>query len=188
MPDPWKIKDIRTVAECRVFDLKRILSIHPKKLTEHEFHVLHANDWVNICAVTPRNTMVFVKQWRQGIQKPSLEIPGGIVDSGENLLESAKRELLEETGYTSSVWTSLGSVAGNPAMLNNTCHTFLALNATKTSETDFDETEDLDVLEIPLDEIHNHILSGEIIHGMVVAALYFFFHEAKHQSELGWTK
>ena len=74
------------------------------------------------------NELILVEQYRHGVDNITLEIPGGAVDKGEKSLDAAKRELLEETGHTSSEWVSLGEVQANPAFMTNTCATFLALN------------------------------------------------------------
>ena len=60
---------------------------------------LDAPDWVNIIPITSHNKVVFVEQFRYGIENTTLEIPGGMVDSGESNQIAAERELVEETGY-----------------------------------------------------------------------------------------
>jgi ADP-ribose pyrophosphatase len=107
--------------------------------------VLEAPDWVNILALTPTNEILLVRQFRFGSGHITTEIPAGLVDPGETPLQAAKRELKEETGYTSSKWSDLGSVDPNPAFLNNRCHHFLAEDIIKTGEPDLDEGEDIEV-------------------------------------------
>ena len=77
--------------------------------------ILETGDWVNIVAVTPEKKVVVVRQFRFGTEKISTEIPGGLIDPGEEAKTAAMRELQEETGYTSSKWTYLGPVEANPA-------------------------------------------------------------------------
>jgi hypothetical protein len=94
------------------------------------------------------------------------------VTDGEPAI-SAGRELREETGYAAEEIIHLGSVAPNPAFLDNRCHSFLALNARRVSEVSLDGAEDIAFVEIPLSHIPNLIRSGEISHSLTIAAFHF---------------
>jgi 8-oxo-dGTP pyrophosphatase MutT (NUDIX family) len=96
------------------------------------------------------------------------------VDSGEEALESAQRELREETGYASSQWIRLGVAEPNPAIQNNRCTTFLALNAEVVGPLEPDENEEIDVVTMSWDEIKAKVISGEIRHAIVLTAFYFY--------------
>jgi ADP-ribose pyrophosphatase len=133
--------------------------------------VLEAPDWVNIVALTPENRVVMVRQFRFGIGKITTEIPGGIVDPGETSGEAARRELLEETGYTSEDWNYLGAVEANPAIQNNLCHHWLAKNAFKVAELELGEGEDIMMLEMALEEIKTEIKEGRLLHSLALSAL-----------------
>ena len=111
-----------------------------------------------------------VEQYRHGVDELTLEIPGGAANSGEEAVESAKRELLEETGYSSDEWHPLGSLQANPAFMTNECSTFIALNCKKVAEQTLDPMEDIDVHLIPFDKFEKKMREGEIKHSLVVAA------------------
>jgi ADP-ribose pyrophosphatase len=115
--------------------------------------ILEARDWVNVIALTPRERIVTVSQFRFGIRKLSLEIPAGLVDPGETPLHAAQRELEEETGYTAREWKALGWSFTNPAFLNNRVHNFLARGAERTNSPHPEDGEDLETAELTLDEI-----------------------------------
>ncbi len=138
------------------------------------FSILEAPDWINVIALTPENGIVLVEQYRYGIEEPTLELPGGVSDPGESPFESSKRELLEETGYSSEDWVSLGNVSSNPAMQTNYTHTYLARNCTKTSEQQLDGNERINVHVIPLVEFLDLVGRGEVSHSLVVAAVAKF--------------
>lgn len=98
------------------------------------YYVLEYNDWVNCVAVTADGRIIMVRQFRQGIGKTILEIPGGTMDDTDPDPEFAmKRELLEETGYEFEKLIPLGAVAPNPASSNNLTHMFLATGGDRKS-------------------------------------------------------
>jgi 8-oxo-dGTP pyrophosphatase MutT (NUDIX family) len=97
------------------------------------------------------------------------------VEAGDTPKKSAARELLEETGYQAKKWTKIGVVNPNPALFNNRCYTYLAQNIRKISGPSPDQTEDIEVLLIPLGKIPGLILEGKIDHAMVITAFTHYF-------------
>ncbi|OQY36118.1 MAG: hypothetical protein B6243_03915, partial [Anaerolineaceae bacterium 4572_5.2] len=115
-----------------------------------------------------------VRQYRYGAEKMTLETPAGMIDPTDaSPADAARRELLEETGYTAEAIIPIGEVDPNPAIQNNRFHVFLALNARRTSEQNLDATEDLSVELRPLRDIPSLIASGEISHALDVTSFYF---------------
>ena len=133
--------------------------------------IFEFRSWANIVALTKDNEVVLIKQYRHGVQEVLWEIPGGVVDDGEAPLDGVKRELLEETGYTSSKIIQVGKFYPNPALQTNTMYCYLALNAEKVTEQNLDDGEDIEVHLVPLDELVPMIQRGEFIHALQVAAL-----------------
>ncbi len=138
------------------------------------FSVLEAPDWINVIALTSENEIVLVEQYRYGTEVLTLELPGGVCDPGETPLITSQRELLEETGYSTSDWTYLGKVSSNPAMLTNHTHTYLAKSCKKTAEQKLDGNERINVHVIPMGDFLEFVRSGEIDHSLVVAAVAKF--------------
>jgi len=108
-------------------------------------------------------------------------LPGGLIDLEDSTNEeAARRELLEETGYHSSALIEMGKCYPQPAVLSNRCFFFLAENAEKMQEPQLDESEDIEILKIPLKEIPSMIEKKEIDHGMVLLAFnYYWMHTGR---------
>ena len=141
---------------------------------EATFSILKAPDWINVVALTKDNKIVLVEQFRYGIEEPTLELPGGVVDPGEHPKETSIRELKEETGFAGDEVIYLGKVSSNPAMQNNYTHTYFIKNCEKVSEQNLDGNERINVHVIPLDEFMELVASGEVHHSLVVAAVAKF--------------
>lgn len=112
-----------------------------------------------------------VQQWRFGSRALSLEVPAGVVHAGEPPLAAARRELLEETGCVAERWSSLGSVAPNPAVHDNRCHQFLAEGVRQVQDPTLDEGEDLRRLWLEEAEVVAAVREGRIDHALAVTAL-----------------
>ncbi|MFY0684802.1 MAG: NUDIX hydrolase [Balneola sp.] len=135
------------------------------------FSIIEAPDWINVIALTDNEEIVLVEQYRYGIEEPTLELPGGMVDDGEQSKETAIRELKEETGYAGNEVISLGKVSSNPAILNNFTHTYLIKGCKRVSEQNLDGNERINVHVISLQEFLNLVANGEVHHSLVVAAV-----------------
>jgi len=142
---------------------------------DHDFYVIETGDWVNVIPLTKDHQVVMVKQYRHGSRQVTLEIPGGLVDPGDTPERAASRELLEETGYEAEELVQIGVVNPNPAIFNNRCYTFIGRNVRKLRDPMPDQTEDIEVVLIPIADFPELIRKGEIDHAMVITAFYWYF-------------
>ena len=170
----WKRLAMGPPTDYAIFDAHVCQSVHPATGKTKSFTVIDSPNWVNVIALTPRDEVVMVRQFRHGIDDLTLEIPGGIVDPGEDALTAAQRELYEETGYRAERWVKLGEVESNPAFMNNHCGIFLALDANLAGDGDLDETEFIEVQLHPLESIPEQMAEGAIRHSLVVSGFFFF--------------
>src|SRR5262245_39801555 len=121
-PARWEKRGHKIQAKTVVFDVRSVNYRHPVRGTEKDFIVMHAPDWVNVLALTRDGQLVLVRQFRFGIDAFSLEVPGGVMEAGEDPVEAGLRELREETGYTGARARLLGIVHPNPAIQSNRFH------------------------------------------------------------------
>ena len=135
------------------------------------FSIVEAPEWMNVIPLTSENEIVLVEQYRYGIEEPTLELPGGMVDAGETHDETARRELLEETGYAGDTWSYLGKVSSNPAFLTNYTHLYVVQNCQKVQEQQLDGNERINIHTMPLDDFMEMVHEGTVHHSLVVAAV-----------------
>lgn len=174
LPQRWQRLGAREVARTRIFSVESVDFHHPARAKPQDFFLINAPDWVNVVAVTTDDRLVLVRQFRYGTNDFSIEIPGGIIDQGEDPIAAGVRELREETGYVGSGARLLGSVHPNPAMQTNRCHLVLVENARPTAGLDWDPNEEFEIMATPVDEVYQLAYRGGITHAMVLDALLLF--------------
>lgn len=173
-PSRWRRLRTEPHATTRIFDVVRAIYQHPRHGRERDFFVLNAPDWVNVVALTTDRQLVLVRQFRYGIDDFSLEVPGGVIDAGEDPVAAGVRELREETGFVGTTARLLGSVHPNPAMQNNRCHLVLVEQARRAAELDWDPDEEMAIVTLPVDEVYALARTGGITHALVLNALLLF--------------
>jgi ADP-ribose pyrophosphatase len=93
---------------------------------EEPYYSLKLPDYAAVVALTGDQRVLIVRQYRPALERETLELPSGIVDPGETPLESARRELLEETGYAGGEWQALGGMEPDSGRLDNRIWSFVA--------------------------------------------------------------
>ncbi len=168
---PWTRAASQREADYRIFRVDRIQLVDGAGQPRQSAFVLDCPNWCNVVPVTASNEVVMIWQPRFGTDALSLEIPGGVIDPGEQPLAAAHRELREETGYSAPSMRELGWSFPNPAIQGNRCFTFVAEGVTKTHDTSFDDLEECETVHVPAREIAALIDEGTIAHALVVIAL-----------------
>ncbi len=136
----------------------------------HREYIVHVGA-VCVIPLTEQGEVICVRQYRYPFADVLLEIPAGKLDSpDEDPTEAALRELREETGATCQHLTYLGKYFGSPALIGETIHMYLA-EGLSFGELDLDEDEFLEVERIPLSELVEGVLAGEIPDGKTQVAV-----------------
>lgn len=139
-----------------------------------------ANGAVMVVAVTPERELILVEQFRIPIHADSIELPAGIsgdTANEESFIESARRELLEETGFDAESWTYLFTGPSSPGLASEMVHFYLASGLKQVSHGGGVDHEKIIIHRVPLDEIEGWITDqssrGKIIDPRVFTGLYF---------------
>ena len=125
-----------------------------------------------VLPLTDDNKIIFERQYRYPIGKVTLEIPAGKMDKGEDPLLCAKRELSEETGYTSSDMAKLTTIATTVGFSNEYIHLYLAKNLTQGKQHT-DEDEFINLVEIPFIQALEMIKDGTISDAKTICAILY---------------
>ncbi len=169
---PFVTVSTERALDTRIFRIDRVRRRSATKGSEHDYWRLETADWVNVVPVTRQGDLILVRQERHGIEAPTLEIPGGMIDPGEDPATAALREMLEETGYRGDTAHPLGWLHPNPAIQGNRLHVFLARDVVRVGDPKPDPREEVEVVTVPIAQARALVRAGEISHALVVCALY----------------
>lgn len=119
-----------------------------------EYHITEIPSGVGVVALTEKKEVILVRQYRHGTRKILLEVPGGMVSSRDRTpLQAARRELREETGYSSQNWILLSELFLHPPSQNNFVYIYLALNARRSFRQRLDRAEQIEVVVFPFERV-----------------------------------
>ena len=124
--------------------------------------------------ITNEGNVIILRQYRFAVSRYLLEFPAGTLEEGETPLNSIKREIKEETGYSAKTWDKLGVLVPAPGYADEEIHLFLARDISKLEKIPSgDLDEDIEVLILSPSELDNLIASGrEILDGKTVTAWF----------------
>ncbi len=173
--EPWKRVRSEYGPNLKLFRARFDYMRNPRNRKTERMIILESSDSVNVVALTPDEHILFVRQYRFGISAETLELPGGIVDPGEDPLLAARRELAEETGHTGSPWTPLGKIPSNPVFQTAYIHHFMVQDIQLTTAPNLDDGEEIFLEHIPLRQVEKDLYHGRFQHPHTLSALLSFF-------------
>ena len=147
----------------------------PTGVENKEYYILEYPDWVNVIAITKEGEFVMIRQYRHGLGETRYELSAGVCEEGEDPMESARRELYEETGYGGGEWQLWMTVSPNPSTSTNLTYSFLATDVERISTQHLEATEDITVHLLSEAEVRALLENDEIRQALMAAPLWKYF-------------
>ncbi len=159
----WKTIKTETLLDDYHVKVKKDAVKLPDGTVIDDFYTVTIPDASMVAAITTDGKILLKSEYRYACESEVIECPAGMFEASEtNPFIVAKRELLEETGYTSDDWTYLGSTLESTSKLTNTMHLFLAKNCVRVAEQSLDENEHLDLMKVSLEAALDMVMGGVI--------------------------
>ncbi len=138
-----------------------------------DYYVLEYSEWANAIAITEDNEVLLIKQYRHAADVVLLEIPGGVVDAGEDPKAAIRRELLEETGYQFDDIEFIAVIYPNPSTGTNRCHTFLARGGKLVQGQKLDAHEQIIVEKVSISKLKQLLFDQKFGQALHVTAIFY---------------
>ena len=167
----WERLRSERLLETPYFALRSDKLRLPGGAVKDPYYVVERPDAAIIFPLTGEGEAVLVRQYRPPLERMELGLPAGLVEEGEKPEAAARRELLEETGYSGGEWEPLGALASSPSLKDNWAYLFLARGVEETSVPDPDEHELVEVVRVSVEDILGLIRGGQIVSSSGVAAI-----------------
>lgn len=169
----WKVLSSEYLHRAPWLTVRRECLELPNGNRVPEYYVLEYPEWVNVIAITPEGNWVMVHQYRHALGQAAFELPAGVCEKSDcSVLDAARRELLEETGYGGGEWREFMVLSPNPATHSNLVHTFLARNVVPLANPQLDATESLQSCLLSPEEVKNLLIRGEIMQALMAAPMW----------------
>lgn len=174
MPRKPDILSTREVARSRLFRIEAV-NLRFSNGVEVEYERLRGSGAVGAVIIVPMldaDTILLIREYGVGLERYELGLPKGRVEPGEDLLEAANRELMEEVGYGAGKLTSLRALSLAPGYLGHRTQVILA-EELYPRRLPGDEPEDIEVVPWPAQRLEELVMDdNEFSEGRSIAALY----------------
>lgn len=177
MEDPrdkkWKVLKSEYLAQKPWFTVRCETVELPTGNKIPEYYVFEYPQWINVIAITKEKEFVFVSQYRHGLGITAYELCAGVCEKEDaSPLVSAQRELLEETGYGNGEWEEFMIIGVNPSTHTNLTYCYLATGVEPVTTQHLEDTEDLSVHLLTMNEVKELLLGDKIKQALHVAPLW----------------
>jgi ADP-ribose pyrophosphatase len=160
-----------TPDETRVVYEGSLIDLVVERWGEHERELVEHPGSVAVVAVDGEGRVVLVRQFREAARRELLELPAGGLEPGERPLETARRELREETGLQDGVWRELGAFYTTPGFCRERMHLFLAEQVEEGDPQPMGD-ERVEVVRLPVDELERRL--GELEDAKTIAGVLLY--------------
>lgn len=168
---PWQLIDSTLAFDHPWMRVRRDTVRLPDGRLIDDYFVWLEGDMVLVVPVTPVAKFVLVRQYKHASGQMMIEFPAGMVDPGESPEQAARRELVEETGYTGPSFSLLAALTNNPTKAVGTVYVYLAENVEQTAQPRFDENEEIQTLLFDRPRLVTGMMTGEVwVAGTIAAA------------------
>ena len=169
----WRIKDSKYLLKHKYMTLRHDICNTDEGATIDPYYVLEFAPWVQVLAFDSEKRVLVTRQYRHGVQKMIYGLPTGFAEQTDtDTMESARRELVEETGYDSGNIIKAGELYPNPATQNNIVHCFVAFDLKKIKEPENDPSERIETDFVTVNKLLSMIDEGEFNHALHVAGIF----------------
>lgn len=176
-PGLWKTGSSEYLVKRPWLTARKDHVILPDGRENPEHWIIEYSDWINVIAITAEGEFVFERQYRHGLGIVEYEICAGVIEKGETPIEAAKRELMEETGYSGGEWSLEMVTCQNPSVCSNLTYCFIARGVEPASGQNLDYTEDISVHLLSAREVHSLLKADRLKQSLMTAPLWKYFAE-----------
>jgi ADP-ribose pyrophosphatase len=174
---PWQVLDSHEVFQAppyiQVFRQKVRL---PDGRVVDDYHQIRLPDFVLMVASTADGRILMERQYKHGVGEVTLVVPAGTMAPGEDPLAAARRELLEETGYTAEDWRSIGSFVTHGNYGCSKAYLFAAQKARAVAAPKSGDLEDMEILLMRPEELYAAVREGQVRSLSAAAAIALATH------------
>ena len=170
----WKTKKIESLGKFKIFEIFKEIVENPRNNHLIDFYYLKQSNWTVVIPITNNNEYVLVKQFRIGAKKVFYEFPGGLIDKGEEPINAAKRELLEETGYTAKNFKLITETYPLPAFQTSKCFIFAAENAKFSQKISLDPGEQIETVILNENQVIDLILTNNFDNAIMMLSFLIY--------------
>ncbi len=167
---PWTVTDSKIVYKNPWIKVREDKVIRPDK-KEGIFGVVEQKGGVSVIPMDTNRNVYLTQEYHYAVERVTIEAISGGIDTGENKLEAAQRELKEETGFTAKKWIYLGVVDPFTSVIVSPNHLYLAEDLIK-GESAQEGTETIKVVKVSFEKALDMVMRSEITHGASCVALF----------------
>ncbi len=171
----WKTLSSRLALDHKWFKVRQDTVQLPNGKILDDYYIWQDKSVAQVIPVTKDYKLILEKQYKHAVGEFMIEYPAGYIDENEIPFEAAKRELLEETGYTSDSISFLAKFNHNPSKELGNIYMFIAKDVFLKQKPVLEITEDIELLTLSFEEVYRMIMKGEIWSTGTVAASFLLF-------------